>query len=311
MKLSAILALLPFVLFLSSCSPSTSTDNPNNGVNGNGGVKYVFAGTEHGLYRSTDLGRTWEKTPGPTYLPHGILKLNGKFLLTVGLNGLYTSMDSGLTWSHDPANNYFNGALAYYNGLVLAGTTRGLVASSDSGVTWSVVEQNTVALSFAEVDGFLVAGSYNGVLRTRDGRTWQRLNPLHAISMVARDTELLAAVPSQGVYHSFNDGETWMQMNTGIEYPYVTELTVSGKTLFVGTGSAFYHRGIADTAWALIHLPGETWKPIEVQTVDAKNGIVAAGSPSGGVYLSSDEGRTWSRSLPNSTDTAVRWISLQ
>ena len=48
-----------------------------------------------------------------------------------------------------------------------------------------------------------------------------------------------------GIYRSSNNGLSWEQVNTGLAYPYVRSLTVSGNTLFAGTlGGGVYKANI-------------------------------------------------------------------
>jgi hypothetical protein len=298
------------LLTVSACSNSTPPDTSgNNDTGGNALVTLMFAGTEHGLYRSSDLGKSWQSTTGLTYYPGSLLSVNGRLLATVGLGGLYTSIDSGLTWTFDQTKDHFNGALASYKGLLLAGTGNGLLASSDDGQTWSVRDANTIPLSFATADGYLFGGAYQGVVRSTDGLTWEKLSSLHAESIVAHGSELFAAVLSNGAYHSTDDGVTWEQINAGLKYPYVRSISVSGNTLFLGTDDGLYSRDISGDTWTAIRLLTTT-QNVEVRSVDAVNDYVIAGSPSHGIFLSSDAGKTWSRSKPSPSDSSVRFVRL-
>lgn len=107
----------------------------------------VFAGTDRGVYHSTDGGRTWESRA------HGI---EDQVVLVVLPN---------------PARR----------GEILAGTLGGIVETADGGRTWIPVDgspPNVQALlrsPDASVWGF--AGTREGVYRSTDARTWSLVLP--------------------------------------------------------------------------------------------------------------------------------------
>jgi photosystem II stability/assembly factor-like uncharacterized protein len=152
----------------------------------------ILAGTEqHGMFRSTDGGKTWSATSG---LPanadvYGVTVLPDFQTVYAALMaaGVYQSTDDGATWAATstglPANvnvfsvitsTPFKGATALF-----AGTSQGVFRSEDGAKTW-VASSNgigtTRVISLAadtREAGFIVAGTDAGVFQTLDdGATW-------------------------------------------------------------------------------------------------------------------------------------------
>jgi photosystem II stability/assembly factor-like uncharacterized protein len=149
----------------------------------------LFAGTDAGLFRSSNSGATWEqvKAAGITGLavlaiyapPNGASRLAAK----TG-SDLFISEDSGRTWQ--PAqvpNGYYIYDVALpveHEVAILAATSRGILQSIDEGAHWKLVTEGVPAATVDSVrfnpsegrEAFLV--QYGNVYRTVDGGdSWQ------------------------------------------------------------------------------------------------------------------------------------------
>jgi photosystem II stability/assembly factor-like uncharacterized protein len=155
----------------------------------------LFAGTDAGLFRSSNLGTTWEqvKAAGLTGIP--VLAVDapsrGASRLAVRTSsGLFISVDQGRTWQPAmlPDNSYYLYDLALpasRDVAILAATSRGLLRSSDDGAHWKLVTEGVPAATVDSVqfnpgqklpgqkpEAFLV--QYGVVYRTVDGgESWQ------------------------------------------------------------------------------------------------------------------------------------------
>jgi len=149
----------------------------------------LFAGTDAGLFRSSNQGTTWEqvKAAGLTGIPVQALyaPLNGVSHLAVRTSsGLFVSVDAGRTWQPAmlPDNSYYLYDLALPASrevAILAATSRGLLRSTDEGAHWQLVTEGVPA---ATVDSV-------------------RFNP---------GQKLEAFLVQYGVvYHTVNGGESW------------------------------------------------------------------------------------------------------
>ena len=132
--------------------PATGTNTPSIAVNTEG---HIFAGTEAGLYRSTDLGLNWEFT-GIDFRIEGIaFSSNGNIFVTraysYGYPGLYTSTDNGNSWNAIPTfppipqdgGTYTRISINVENNILVGGShsyssvSPGNYRSTDLRLTWT------------------------------------------------------------------------------------------------------------------------------------------------------------------------------
>ena len=155
----------------------------------------LFAATDQGLFRSSNLGLAWEqvKAAGLTGIP--VLALdapaNGASVLAARTgSALLISVDEGRTWQPAtlPDNSYYLYDLALpasRDMAILAATSRGLLRSTDHGAHWELVTKGVPAATVDSVrftpgqeqpgpnqEAFLV--QFGTVYRTVDGgESWQ------------------------------------------------------------------------------------------------------------------------------------------
>jgi photosystem II stability/assembly factor-like uncharacterized protein len=150
----------------------------------------LFAGTESGLFRSSDAGGSWEAltTGGIKGLP--VLAIyappRGASRLAVRTGGgLFVSEDTGRSWRPAPlpGGDYYIYDIALPaepSDPILAATSRGLLESLDGGAHWKLVTDGVPAATVSSVrfnpvrdrEAFLI--QYGKVYRSLDGGTsWQ------------------------------------------------------------------------------------------------------------------------------------------
>ncbi|MES2650014.1 MAG: exo-alpha-sialidase [Bacteroidota bacterium] len=321
----ALLLLLPISfgcnesLEFKASSPVADQQNQNSDKNG----------TANTVFRSADGGQTWQDISKglPEKLQEDSSRRNNFFANDKGLylkvgNGLYHSETNATApfWTkaivpveHSSiapvkpgiiANNYWGVHLKTKNGTsvwgpifdssseprmrsvfetagaaIFIGTDRGFFKTADNGKTWKHVYAEGWAGHFAESDGVLVSTSIRRLIRSTDnGENW---------ALVIRDSSLVFDVkqikggfaaliaPSasnpRGIRTSYDGGKTWQPADTGNE-------------VFI------------DSLW-------QTWndRP-RVQAFQAS--IIPVGENffsvhPGGIFRSSDKGKTWKFLLPS------------
>jgi photosystem II stability/assembly factor-like uncharacterized protein len=152
----------------------------------------LFAGTDAGLFRSSNSGMSWEqvKSAGVAGVP--VLAIyaptNGVSRLAARTSsGLFLSGDSGGTWEQAlvPDGYYvYDVALPIDRDVpILAATSRGVLQSTDEGIHWKLVTEGVPATTVESVrfhpsdgrEAFLV--QYGNVYRTADGgSSWQQFS---------------------------------------------------------------------------------------------------------------------------------------
>jgi photosystem II stability/assembly factor-like uncharacterized protein len=147
----------------------------------------LFAGTDAGLFRSSNSGLTWEqvKAPGVSDVP--VLAIyappRGAGRLAVQTRGgLFVSDDAGLAWrpAFLPDQSYYLYDVALSTDReapILAATSRGVLQSADGGGHWQLITEGIPASTVESVrfhsdrglEAFLI--QYGKVYRSLDGGT--------------------------------------------------------------------------------------------------------------------------------------------
>lgn len=279
----------------------------------------IYLGSsDDGVLKSSDGGQNWTAVgPENLFNIEFIVQdpVDAGVLYTGGFGGnLFRSSDSGETWTD-------LGALVGTGRLVdlavdpldtqrlWVATTGGLFRSLDGGASWSLQDVG-VGLSTATLVRFdprdpqtLFTGSFDGtgLARSADrGETWA----LQALDRPASSIEDLVFAGGNilylglerggGVYRSVDDGVTWQWASGGLASTTVTGLAVDplgGTLLAASEGSGVFRR------------QGNRWQPLlnSPRNGSCCDDVVAApglaqtfyASGSRGVYLSNDDGETW------------------
>jgi len=260
----------------------------------------VFAGTDQGLFRSTDRGGTWEQygTGIKATLKVFVLAAagDGSRLYAGTSGGAFQSTDGGATWSQGSGMLPGTGIIRYYYAIttlavdpanpqtVYAGDTGMMtegrvLKSTDGGATWTMaasgissdhvtalaIDPGRPATVYAVVeDSLYVSGDAGASWTKTTGKMLVNSSEADVMTVMVTSDAVYAGTTA-GVWKSRDGGVTWSQ-GTGL------------STL----GALKYFFGIA----ALAVDPG-------------KSSVLYAGDSglmtSGGVYSSTDSGASWTQ----------------
>ena len=208
----------------------------------------LFVGTETGLWRPADSGKTWEQ--GPAGKCTGIVALGTKVFAAVQSEGkvLARSLDGGKTWESlavaeakgNPLSSLTGGAAAGAGEVLFASVAGvGIIRSADGGSTWTVADQDRKqndVLMAANQTQVAYAANRSDILRTTDGgkswancfrmtgeganveRSWVQteikwgygISPL-GLGGSASDPKLVMVTTQGDFYVSRDGGEHWYQ----------------------------------------------------------------------------------------------------
>jgi photosystem II stability/assembly factor-like uncharacterized protein len=195
---------------------------------------------------------------------------------------------------------------------------KGVFRSDDRGDTWVAVNHGLTdlfVLSLASLDSTVYAGTLRrGVFESADGgQNWRPVNHglkrLEIKALMVHGGTLYAGT-ADGLYRRSLRGDQWSVVTNGLDDTLVHSVAISAvRTLYVGTsgrGIFRYGNGPHETGWTrlrqgLVDHEGLVENFIRVVALDKDNALYA-GTFDGGVFLSSDEGKSWraiSRALPN------------
>ncbi len=274
-------------------------------VNGN----TVFAGSNGGVYRSTDTGNSWTNL-GPNFeilslAVHGDTLFAGTYL-----GGVFRSADNGTTWSevNNGLTNLEVFSLAFEGHYLFAGTNGSIFRSADHGSSW-IPLNNGIDYSatsdprvydIAVSGNTLLVGALGGMYRsTDDGDSWSTANNgltntapgIHSI--VVSGGDLFASTMCSGVFRSSDDGDNWTQLKTGLINTCVLTLFVNGNNIFAGTsGGGIFLSSDAGNSWTQVN---NELNNTYVKSLAAKENILFAGTLGDGVFASTDQGNHWTQ----------------
>jgi len=273
------------------------------------GANQILIGTPAGVFRSTDEGFTWSSLGlnGKNVLSLQVLQ-NGAIMLAGTDSALYRSSNGGSTWTAinlEPSATSVASLVISPSGVAYAGTGLGNVFRSiDGGITWLQVGstiQGTVQFIMADGSGQLFAGTSQSLYRwTNLQQKWEEkssgISGLTCYSFSTTAWSEVYASTNRGIFRSSDDGLSW-----NLVYPF-TPATV-GPTLwpvvavkqngavFAGTPSGVFVSLDQGATWIPRGLAGTAIRSL---AVTPRGDILAGGIESGKIYLSTDDGTTWS-----------------
>jgi len=282
----------------------------------------VYAGTDGGLFRSGDRGRTWKALRlGVSVQAVAVDPTNSARLLVSGSRGILISTDGGRTWSKAAGSTTYpaRGATGQVSAIVFdaqhpgavfaAEWGAGVIRSTDGGHTWHTTARRPAWISsIAETVALdphgsaTLYGSTNGaLLRSSDGGdSWQWI----FLPKVGGFLKVLAIDPSdpQTLYASIGDassrllrlllaksldgGKHWRFLKSGTQGIEATALTIDPRqpsTMYAATR----FQGVLRTTDG-----GATWRPFNsgllaratnTLTLDRTGSTLYAGTDGAGV----------------------------
>ena len=301
--ISAIFLFLPFAAYVQSF---TSIPGPLGSVHcllaeENG---FVLAGTHtKGVFVYDPVLHNWKGVGGNTIKSGRVNALirDGMGVLTAGTEQGGIKQWDGIAWSD------INSGLP--GGCSLIAPVRALLSTPNEGLLAGLHSQWPCI-------------SAGGVYRF-DGMQWTPLNHgLSTLDLLVLTTETF----SQTVLCGTNGGgiwrlkdTTWSAWNDGLDDLSIYSITnTPDGRVFVGTGSGLYTRepGALEWTYTGIGLPSAPVLAIAIDPSNPQKMIVGTGYPSdqpgdlrGQLFISSDQGNTWTEVASSVQTTAIRQIA--
>ena len=204
-----------------------------------------FAGTDAGIYLSSDGGRSWSAsaiTPSPRVR---CLAVDGRrvYAGTLG-HGVLVTEDGGRTWER-AAHGLDDGdvrSLAIRNASLYAGTdSQGVFALPKGGREWLPfgrgLPEHSQVFDLAVKGRQLYAALYSkGLYRIdADGDRWQEVKGVIPLEFLVKGEALIAGHNPGGIYQSTDDGATWSHAEGLPGAPPIWVLGEAGPNLIAGT----------------------------------------------------------------------------
>lgn len=141
----------------------------------------VFVGSDHGLYKSADKGRSWKQVQNEGWVMN-MVESQG-VLIGTGQNGIMRSTDNGEHWEWVISEGGVGIAVERIDGgfaaISYSSSTkfRRIRISLDSGKTWQAIDEGLLPSasisSIKQMGPYLLCGHPDGIFRSADrGKTW-------------------------------------------------------------------------------------------------------------------------------------------
>lgn len=242
----------------------------------------ITIGSDRGLYLSTDNGKSWKKytSPFPNSAINVIVKVDTVIL--AASSSVYRSSNNGGTWQSATSGITLGATITGITAIgstVFAATSSGHFKSTNLGTSWTQVKTTNslseAPYSITSANGNIYTVSYNGGINS------------------GKDT----------IYKSTNNGETWINIKNNLPASvYGRYLMAYGDTVFFGMqGDGMFRSTNAGQTWH-IDTVGLNNKRTQSGFIDGSmiySGGAAEFGGTGGLYVSTNNGNTWTRKFIN------------
>ena len=323
-SISALILMCSFFLFsTSSIAQWVQTNGPSGNIiyalAANG--PHIFAGTDKGLFISTNNGDSWTLADNSFY-PTSFLVYNNK-VFAGNDNGVFRSTDNGASW-----NNVFSSAEVYSLGIrgpnIFAGSTNHVFRSTNEGDNWTDASFGlptgfTLPVSSFTTNGIsLIAGTSAGAvggayITVTDGDLWAEINNgltnTNVNALAISNTNLYAGTSYYGsgfvygIYKSTDFGQNWIEPDSA-NIRNVSSFIVTGSNIFAGTTGGVVRSTDEGSSWVAVNNGLDN---LSVKSL-AENGSYLFAGTDGGVFRSSDNGSSWSAANLGFTGLGIKTI---
>ena len=249
--------------------------------------------------------------------------------------GVYFSNDDGASWIQRngafPSMQVYSFAVSgndIYAGTGAGGGSAGIYKSSDNGLNWINVTPSTMSGVY-QVKALTVnsthifAGTHTGgifmsLLSGISSSSWSSFNTgltnESIFSLKIKGTTIYAGTYGDGVWISPTNSPSWSLTSSTMPVysDYIQALDVSGTTIFAGnrSGLPVLYRSIDNgTNWIQSNTNIFNDKP--VNAIYNNGSEVYVGTDSSGMFLSTDNGITWSQYNQGFKDSLGTWFCNQ
>ncbi|MFM8179686.1 MAG: WD40/YVTN/BNR-like repeat-containing protein, partial [Candidatus Kapaibacterium sp.] len=251
----------------------------------------VLAGTEVGLFASTNAGASWALRGIRSATVNGLTRSGDTLYAAIGYaaedgsGGVFRSVDDGLTWTKNLTTEYV-WCVAASADLIVAGSDGNGVFTTTDGVEWMAGLPGTSVYAVTIRGSVIYAGTdADGVYASSDGgRTWTSvgLRNRGGIYGLAANASAIVACGDFGVAVSRN-GTTWQP--AGLTGQTVWCVALKGDTIVAGTDTSGVEVRAGMTPWVASNLADES-----VLSLSISGDEVMAGTWQDGVFRSVNAG---------------------
>jgi photosystem II stability/assembly factor-like uncharacterized protein len=255
---------------------------------------YLYAGTQAGLFWSTNRGFNWTRDSMFAYTKL-IIDPPYLYAATEGDGIFRSALAPNISWSerNNGIHNTFISSLLKKDNSLLAAASSGLYRSTDNGVSWSrIYSRGNIACLFHN-NGRIFAGVSTTsqaplFYSSNNGATWNSvdtsLSSRYVFGMLKFNDKIFACSEA-GVFVSADNGDHWQRRSTG----YFVSITANNAYLFAAD---IYNKGYKSTDeginWTQCYTATNTINAICADTLNVYTCNWRAG-----IQMSSNNGVSW------------------
>ena len=280
----------------------------------------IYAGTNTGVYKSTDRGLNWafdaidKPKPEPVKKPRAKPKRGA----TKKRAGLTPAVGKYETVAAAQKRNKKSGSNAHKTAAPKKSAPPPPVEVPTGPPLFELTSQVDDISAYIAPEGHrvLLAATMDGLYRTTDEKKgWEKIfigdyDPHGRVFSVSTHQKLprtIMAGTRRGLYISEDEGQTWSHVERGPSEASVKSIAIDSKNpnfILVGTNQYLFRSTNGGRSWAIRGggLPVGDFTSVDINPLDSDE-IMAADYSTGGIYRSGDKGYTWERidtELPSS-----------
>ncbi|GAB4013648.1 hypothetical protein GCM10028808_33400 [Spirosoma migulaei] len=277
------------------------------------------AGAANIVFKSTDGGQTWqdiseglpENLPADSFVDH-----DSELYISAG-NGIYHSKPNSTApfWEKEISPEKYSSLIPGKTGIVAYNYNGQFLQKINGTSVWSPMytnlQEREVRTFFESDEGAFFVGYNNGLFKsTNSGKTWKQVYAGGWVMKLVESNGVLMATSQKGIIVSTDDGENWNCVISEGGVGIAVERIKGGFAVITYNSESETRR--VRTSYD----DGKTWQPIDaglpaslsISSIIQVGEYFFCGHP-GGIFRSSDKGKTWELLLP-SIDNKVFNLSV-
>ena len=279
----------------------------------------IYAATVWSAVKSTNGGGTWmevrEGIPaGVTILSIAADPSSADIVYVGTFNGVFKSTNGGASWM--PSSNALGSLIAVClavdpsrpNTIYAGAQNGGVFKSTDGGGNWtdsnagiSATDVRKIAIDPSDPETLYAIGGSRLFKSTDGAANWNlSLADANSVAVDPKDRSTIYAgsrLTPTGVRKSTDGGATWSQINNGLQFQNVVDLTVDNSSIVLAgmtDGGGVFRSADKGNNWNEANMGITATDAVAILVDPSIPNIVYAGVKGRGLYKSTDGGTTWS-----------------